>query len=89
MRSTIHVAMVPSEPIVANTKVIFSLVMYAVISNMVRSPFKGIISQKGRQMWTDAMIDAHYSRDYYGPGTDYFEPPEWAEDDLEEVLEDE
>lgn len=40
-------------------------------------------------MWTDAQIDAHYSRDYYGPGTDYFEPPEWAGDDLEEVLEEE
>lgn len=37
-------------------------------------------------MWTDAMIDAHYSKDYYGPGTDYFDPPTY--DDLDEVMED-
>lgn len=41
-------------------------------------------------MWSDAMIDEHYARDYYGVGTNYFEP-EWdkldyVEDDLEELL---
>lgn len=34
----------------------------------------------------DDMVDAHYSRGYYGPGTDYFDPPEW--DDLDTVFED-
>lgn len=24
----------------------------------------------------DDAVDAHYARDYYGPGTDYFDPPE-------------
>lgn len=27
-------------------------------------------------MWSDAEIDNYYARDYYGPGTNYFEPPE-------------
>lgn len=40
-------------------------------------------------IWSDAQIDAHYSRNYYGPGTDYFDPPEWVDDDLGEVLEEE
>lgn len=31
--------------------------------------------------WTDAQINAHYSKDYYGPGTDYFDPPEYEEDE--------
>lgn len=33
----------------------------------------------------DDAVDLHYSRDYYGPDTDYFEPPEedWVEDDIE------
>lgn len=39
--------------------------------------------------WSDAAVDAHYSADYYGPGTDYFDPPEWTDDDLEDVLEEE
>lgn len=32
---------------------------------------------------SDAALDAYYARDYYGPGTDYFDPPgdEW---DLDE-----
>lgn len=34
--------------------------------------------------WTDAMIDAHYSRNYYGEGTDYFDPPEYEEDEEED-----
>lgn len=36
--------------------------------------------------WSDAQINAHYSRDYYGPGTDYFYPPEdeYKEEDDEE-----
>lgn len=33
--------------------------------------------------WSDAQIDAHYARNYYGPGTDYFDPPEYDEDDDE------
>ena len=40
-------------------------------------------------IWPDAQIDAHYSKNYYGPGTDYFDPPEWVDDDLGEVLEEE
>lgn len=43
-------------------------------------------------MWSDAMIMEHYARDYYGAGTNYFEPPEWddeldyVEDDLDDLL---
>lgn len=42
-------------------------------------------------MWTDAMINEHYAADYYGIGTNYFEPPECdeldeVEDDLNELL---
>ena len=29
----------------------------------------------------DNAVDAHYARDYYGPGTDYFNPPEVDEDE--------
>ena len=33
-------------------------------------------------MWTDAQIDAYYSRNYYGGGRDYFDDPEdWYEED--------
>lgn len=35
--------------------------------------------------YTDAQIDAYYSRNYYGEGTDYFDPP-YCEDDLDEVI---
>lgn len=35
---------------------------------------------------SDASLDAHYARDYYGPGTDYFEPPDFEEDLLEDDL---
>ena len=35
-------------------------------------------------MISDRALDNYYSRNYYGYGTDYFEPPEWVEDDLEE-----
>ena len=30
---------------------------------------------------TDRALDAYYARDYYGPGTDYFEPPDFTEED--------
>lgn len=26
---------------------------------------------------SDAALEAHFAKDYYGPGTDYFEPPEY------------
>lgn len=32
---------------------------------------------------SDAALDNYYSRDYYGDGTDYFEPPEYEEDENE------
>lgn len=28
---------------------------------------------------SDAALDAYFAKDYYGPGTDYFEPPEYEE----------
>lgn len=34
-------------------------------------------------MISDRQLDEYYARDYYGPGTNYFEPPE-TEDDLNE-----
>ena len=53
---------------------------------------KVIITQiKGRskRMISDAALNSYYARDYYGSGTDYFDPPEWTDDDLEEMWEDE
>lgn len=42
-----------------------------------------------RETISDIELDRYYARDYYGVGTDYFNPPEWdTEDDLYEVLED-
>ncbi len=35
---------------------------------------------------SDSAIDEHYARDYYGKGTNYFEPPEY--DDCDEDDED-
>lgn len=33
---------------------------------------------------SDAALEEHYARDYYGPGTNYFEPPCWeTEDDID------
>lgn len=34
--------------------------------------------------YTDTQIDNYYSRDYYGPGTDYFYPPEDDDEDRED-----
>ena len=33
---------------------------------------------------SDAVLNAWYARDYYGPGTNYFDPPMY--DDLDEVF---
>lgn len=30
---------------------------------------------------SDTALELHYSRNYYGEGTDYFEPPEEEDDD--------
>lgn len=35
---------------------------------------------------SDNELDSYYGRDYYGENTDYFDPPEWTEDDIDEVL---
>lgn len=35
---------------------------------------------------SDAALEEHYARDYYGPGTNYFEPPDFEEDLLEDDL---
>lgn len=36
---------------------------------------------------SDRDLDNYYARDYYGPGTDYFDPPYWeTEDDIDQVL---
>lgn len=32
-------------------------------------------------MISDAALDNYYAKDYYGDGTDYFEPPEYEEDE--------
>ena len=40
-------------------------------------------------MISDAALNSYYARDYYGPGTDYFDPPEWTDDDLEDMWEEE
>ena len=35
---------------------------------------------------SDRALDAYYARDYYGPGTYYFDPPDWeTEDDLGDI----
>lgn len=36
----------------------------------------------------DDAVDSHYARNYYGPGTDYFDPPEYEDDEDEEWDED-
>lgn len=41
--------------------------------------------------YSDRDFENYYARDYYGAGTNYFEPPEcdeldYVEDDLEELL---
>ena len=35
----------------------------------------------------DSALDSYYARDYYGPGTDYFEPPEFTEEEMDEITE--
>ena len=36
---------------------------------------------------SDRALDSYYARDYYGPGTDYFDPPDWeTEDDIDAVI---
>lgn len=38
---------------------------------------------------SDRALDNYYARDYYGPGTDYFDPPysDWeTEDDIDAVI---
>lgn len=41
---------------------------------------------------SDKELNEYYARDYYGPGTNYFDPPEyndeWTEDDIDEILRD-
>ena len=37
---------------------------------------------------TDRALDAYYARDYYGPGTHYFEPPDFTESEIDEITED-
>lgn len=38
-------------------------------------------------MISDRALDEYYAKDYYGAGTNYFDPPDWVtEDDLDEVL---
>lgn len=34
---------------------------------------------------SDAALDAHFAKDYYGPGTDYFEPPDFTEEEIDEI----
>lgn len=41
---------------------------------------------------SDRALDNYYARDYYGPGTDYFDPPypDWeTEDDIDAVIDEE
>jgi hypothetical protein len=33
-----------------------------------------------RDCISDGDLDNYYARDYYGPGTDYFDPPDWESD---------
>ena len=40
---------------------------------------------------SDRELNEYYARDYYGPGTNYFDPPyddEFTEDDIDEILRD-
>lgn len=39
-----------------------------------------------RTVISDRELDAYYAKDYYGSGTDYFDPPDWeTEDDLNDI----
>ena len=40
---------------------------------------------------SDRELNEYYAKDYYGPGTNYFDPPhedEFTEDDIDEILRD-